>query len=64
MNERCGGCEAHTTITTCDKCSLLTCRKCAFIVNEGETISVMHRMCVPKKYMKKRGFVQDVVSTN
>ena len=54
MKERCGGCEAHTTFATCDKCSLLTCRKCAFIVNEGETISVMHRMCVPKNYMKKK----------
>ena len=59
MNKECGECGTTHIITTCDHCSVNTCRDCCYLRIENNTLVLTHRACVPKKHWKKRGVEGD-----
>ena len=63
MNEKCGECGTRTTVTQCDKCELMTCRSCAYLMPKKDELTVLHRKCVPKKHWKQLEVKQLVGST-
>lgn len=54
--ENCASCGKVAGITTCDKCSLSTCRECLVIMSNTKNkslISVLHYKCAPLSHRKK-----------
>ena len=52
MNNICSICKEGNAVTDCDKCGKRTCRACSQLLVIKGDLAVMHKACVPKRYLK------------
>ena len=62
-DKACAECGVKNVVTACDKCNLMTCRSCAYLMPKKDELDVLHRGCVPKKHWKQLEVKQLVGST-
>ena len=52
MDNICSMCKERNAVTDCDKCGERTCRACSRLIIINNELTVMHKKCVPKRYLK------------